>query len=143
MIVYGIACLIVFALSLMDRRAMSYAFVLAVGWIVGFAGVEIWPAISLIGGVIMFALFLNNPIWWKAGICACTVPMLALDVLYWHLLAQEIYIGEEYAQALNVLFAVQLFLAGYPGARHGATRILAWRSTRLHRSHGLARDGEG
>jgi peptidoglycan/LPS O-acetylase OafA/YrhL len=141
MIEYGIACLVAVLLSLLDKRALPVSIVLLMGWLAGFGPIETWPAISFICGTILFGLFLHTGReWWKAGIAACVPVMLSLDIVYWLSLKQGFDFSRGYETGLNVLFALQLLLAGYPGAKNGANRILSWRVRRLRAGRGMARD---
>ena len=133
MIEYGVSCLVVCALSLLDKRAMLYALTLSGGWLLGFGPPEAWPAISL--GICAVTLFLcrRDRTWWGAAIHAIAVGMLLMDVVYWSFLVQGTYIGVEYAMALNLGLAAQLILVGSRGAKRGWSGLLDWCSSRLRR----------
>lgn len=125
MIEYGVALLVVCALSLLDRRSLPYALTLAAGWLAGFAGAEFWPFISIASGFVLVCLLNHkSPTW--AWVIACCVPLMLLcDGVYLWGLANNVYLGVEYATALNVLFAVQLFAVGWPGGRRGLRLVVA------------------
>lgn len=50
--------------------------------------------------------------------------MLLCDAVYLWGLANSVYLGVEYANALNVLFAVQLLAVGWPGGRRGVRKLV-------------------
>lgn len=124
MTVFGLALLWVCALSLLDKRALPWAMILAAGWVAGFSGYQWWPVISLASGSLMaFLLHSRSPAW--ALVCASCVPlMLICDAAYLWALAQNVYLGVEYATALNVLFTVQLLAVGWPGGRRGVRLLV-------------------
>lgn len=135
MIEYGIALLVVCALSVLDKKAMPYALTLSVGWLAGFAGAAFWPAISFGICSATLLLYRREPTWWGQAVHLLAVAMLLADVLYWACVVQGAYIGVEYAYALNVGLALQLLLVGHQGAINGwiGLRDLCRRGLR-HRS---------
>lgn len=124
MTTFGIALLWVCALSLLDKRALPFSLILAAGWIAGFAGYQWWPVISLASGSLMAVLLhRRSPAW--AKVCVSCVPLMLLcDAAYLWALAQNVYLGVEYATALNVLFTVQLLAVGWPGGRRGVRLLV-------------------
>lgn len=125
MIEYGVALLVVCALSLLDRRSLPYALTLSGGWLAGFAGVEWWPFISIASGFVLTCLLTHRSPLWAWLIAACVPLMLLCDAAYLLGLANNVYLGVEYANTLNVLFAVQLLAGGWPGGRRGLRLVVA------------------
>lgn len=108
---------------------MPYALTLSAGWLAGFAGADWWPTISVVSGCVMaWLLSRHSPLW--AVIIACCVPlMLICDAAYLLGLANNVYLGVEYANTLNALFVVQLLAVGWPGGKRGV-RLLVERLNR-------------
>ncbi len=133
MIEYGIALLVVCGLSFFDKRAMPYALTLLAGWLLGFGPAEAWPAISL--GICLMTLIQcrKDGTSWGAAIHAIAVGMLLMDVVYWSMLVQGVYIGVEYAETLNAGLTAQLILVGYQGVKNGWIGLLDWRGSGVRR----------
>lgn len=126
MISYGLACAFVLALSWFDRRSMPFALVLGAGWILGFLPAWTWPLISIASGTALIALMDHRSPLWAYVIVSCVPVMLLCDAMYFGLLHNGVYVGREYAGALNVLLAVQLAACGWPGGRRGVRSLVLW-----------------
>lgn len=126
MIEYGIASLVVVALSLLHRPAMPYAITLAGGWLAGFLPVEVWWFISLTQGAIWACLLTHRSPAWQRLCAICTPISLMCDGWYWLNYYNNQYVGVEYANALNVLFILQLACVGFPGMRRLVGYVVAF-----------------
>lgn len=104
---------------------MPYSLTLLAGWLAGFAGVEWWPFISIASGCVLTCLLTHRSPFWAWLIAACVPLMLLCDAAYLLGLANNVYLGVEYANTLNALFAVQLLAAGWPGGRRGVRLVVA------------------
>src|SRR6476660_3451196 len=124
MIGYGIACLVVVALSAFDRRAMPFALILTAGWLLGFLPAWTWPFISIASGTALISMMDHRSPTWAYVIVSCVPIMLLCDAAYFGLLTNNVYVGEQYAGALNALFAVQLIACGWPGGRRACRSLV-------------------
>lgn len=143
---YGLACLIVVLLGLVDRRSLPYAVILSSGWLAGFLPVEVWWFISVAELSAMTAFIHRATPWQFKAIAVCVLPMLLLDAYYWLMdWLLGVYVGVEYASGLNTLLTIQLFLCGMTGGwRVGRIAILWSRGlfdAGLSRVRGLAGKG--
>lgn len=145
MIGYGIACLVVCALSFSDRRAMPFAFIILAGWLFGAVSGAIsedawrlWPAISAVSATALYAFHLRDPDRRWALVSAVAGAMLLLDVLYLGFRWQRVPIEVEYSRALDFGLSVQLLIIGYQGAINGWVGF--WDRVRggVDKRHGLA-----
>lgn len=125
MILYGLACLLVVALSLADRRALPFALVILGGWLAGFGSGglspddswRVWPAISAASSIALFALWKKHGVWWGGATAACAASMLFLDGFYLWSRGQGLQIEVEYSRALDAMLLVQLALVTIGGHR--------------------------
>lgn len=140
MISYGLACVVVCALSYFDARARPFAFVIMLGWLSGYclgvvapdSAYRLWPLISLVSGVVLYSFWLQDrQAKWKAVSLLAGV-MLCLDVLYLGLRWQRVPVELEYSRALDFCLAVQLVLIGWKGAINAGVGLWRWLPGRLH-----------
>lgn len=142
MILYGIACLAVLVLSLPDRRVMPFALVILAGWIAGFLtgyasphdAWRVWPVISSLSSVALYALWRQHGFWWGGLAAACAASMLLLDGFYLWSLGQGLQIEVEYSRALDAMLLVQLALVTIGGHR-GRVGLVHRLRDRLGRAH--------
>lgn len=139
MIGYGIACVLVCALSLFDKRAIPYAIVIFLGWIAGFAGWQYWPLVSLVSASALFWLHIYRPIPVSPAVAALAALMLCADVIYLWFRWQRIPIEVEYGTALNIGLTCQLVLIGHVGAINAGDMLGSWLSSRLRGFRGVHR----
>lgn len=118
MIEYGVACALVCALSAFDLRAMPYALLLSVWWVLGFLPPETAPVVTIIMSclIVLYAEKRERE-WWDWVIIGCLPFMALADAIYQAKLAIGVYSPVEYAYALNILFSIQLACVAYPGGR--------------------------
>lgn len=118
MIEYGIACALVCAVSALDVRAMPYALLLSVWWVLGFLPPETAPVITIIMSclIVLYAEKRERE-WWDWVIIGCLPFMALADAIYQAKLAIGVYSPVEYAYSLNILFSIQLACVAYPGGR--------------------------
>lgn len=119
MIEYGIACVFVCVLSAFDRRAMPYALLLTLWWILGFLPPETAPVITIIMAclIMIYAEQRKAREWWDWVIVGLLPFMAMADAWYQAGLAFGVYRPVEYAYALNIMFSVQLACVAFPGGR--------------------------
>jgi hypothetical protein len=130
---YGVACLVVLALSLADRRVTLYALTILVGWAAGFTAYKIspeeswriWPLISMVSALCLLGLSRRHAFWWSKPVAALAGAMLMLDGLYVVMRYQSVQIEVEYARALDLALIAQLSLIGWGGLRGGWGVLLA------------------
>lgn len=124
---FGIALLVVCALSLFDRRAMPYAFTLLLGWLAGLSlGWQSWPLISLMSATTLFWLHINRTTRYSALVASLASAMLLADVVYLWFRWQRAPVEVEYAYALDLGLICQLGLVGYGGGINAWLRFWGW-----------------
>lgn len=138
MIEYGVACLVVLALSLLDKRATPFALTILGGWLSGFLGWQFWAVISLVCGLTFFWLFLNDRQWKWGLVAAIEGASLALDILYLWFRWRGIPIEVEYANALTFGLVLKLALVGSGGLLNGWILLRSWSPSNLRRRRRVA-----
>lgn len=138
MIEYGVAILVVLALTALDRRATPFALVILAGWLAGFLGWQFWAGISLVCGLTFFWLFLKDRDRRWATVTAIEGAALFVDVLYLWFRWRGIDVGVEYANALTFGLICKLALIGSGGLWNGVVLLRSWSPRDLRRRGRMA-----
>lgn len=84
-------------------------------------GMRAYPALDLIGLLVVGAAWVREPRAWKLGVIGCFLGIEAAHIAFWI----DPVNPRAYAVDLNDLFLLQLGCVAFPGVRHAAGAALS------------------